>query len=138
MGRNWFRSSWEAGPYHSLLFLGKLQREADMKFERHQRSRVGYCHSPVCFSSRLPLYSVWHCYVTIRTITSGVTVCVCAVRKSHASSTPSNPRQLAVQAVASKWLEATALVWWCMAKETLQLDIFNPIHSEDYHSITIE
>lgn len=30
-----------------------------------------------CFSSPLPLYSVWHCSDTISTITSGVCVCLC-------------------------------------------------------------
>ena len=29
------------------FFFGRLQREEDMNFQRHQRSRVGYCHAPV-------------------------------------------------------------------------------------------
>lgn len=73
------------------LVFGKLQREADMKFERHQRSRVGYCHAPVLlllstaslFSLALlcydKYYHLWFVRECVRACSAEVSCICCTV-----------------------------------------------------------
>lgn len=65
------------------LFFGRLQREEDMKFERHQKSRVGYCHAPVLLLlSTASLFSLallcYDKYYHLWCVCGCVGVCLCA------------------------------------------------------------